>query len=644
METLSKLFDLPTCCTLETTVLEVALLMKRRRCHCVIVTDEKTGKILGLVTTKDLAFKIVAQGLPFDLKIDCIMTREPWFVLQGTSVNDALQLMVNRKIRHLPVVDNLGIAIGMLNITTCFYHAMIRLERMSEEMKGLQCTFDGLKSNSELEFSNYSVLNEYTVKSDQNKGDNEVADFLNPTALSQEYMDLNISNRKKKIVNDLKSLIESMKEPDLKSLLKSNRFGMTAPMCFDAKTDILTAAKLFKDKNVTAALIVHKIGCTNVDNVIGILTTKDISFRVLASNLNSTNTKVARVMTPKPDFAEESTSIHEALRLMYEGQYLNLPISNSNKEVIGLVNVLQLTYAMLQTLELTHIQNPLEPRSETASLSDPLESSGPAWNKFWDSLERPLVEKKRASFEKKRNSSTSLYSHGAKSEPIVLGAEQNAPIYKGSVLNTKRNCTSKATSNFTQQETKDKNLNEQDEDAINSYSVLAMSTSTDISSKSFPLKTFEFHKQGYLNRRMMIKLQLEEAHNLHIGVGGKIYKFHLTVKSTELELERLIIQKLQTRIAALQSDEIRLDIGYYDRAKDFVSIQHFEDLEIAIEEEAEDYSGGITLQCRIMKGGAKGCERTGDKSVPVKGISRILAVIAGVTGAFVIWKYYIAKE
>lgn len=56
---------------------------------------------------------------------------------------------------------------------------------------------------------------------------------------------------------------------------------------------------------------------------------------------------------------------------LVDGHYLNLPVMNEGGEIVGMVDVLKLTYATLEQIN-------------TMSTGD---SEGPAWNKFWMSLD-----------------------------------------------------------------------------------------------------------------------------------------------------------------------------------------------------------------------------------------------------------------
>jgi CBS domain containing-hemolysin-like protein len=69
---------------------------------------------------------------------------------------------------------------------------------------------------------------------------------------------------------------------------------------------------------------------------------------VIAAGLDPANCSVIRVMTPHPDFAPADMSIQQALRKMHDGHYLNLPVMNKESdEIVGMVDVLKLTYATL---------------------------------------------------------------------------------------------------------------------------------------------------------------------------------------------------------------------------------------------------------------------------------------------------------
>jgi len=101
------------------TVREVFAQEKRlgRRTGAVMLTDE-TGTLTGLFTDSDLA-RLFEQHKDdaFDRPIREVMTPRPITVALGTRLTDAVDILRQRKISELPVVDAAGKPVGMIDIT-----------------------------------------------------------------------------------------------------------------------------------------------------------------------------------------------------------------------------------------------------------------------------------------------------------------------------------------------------------------------------------------------------------------------------------------------------------------------------------------------------------------------------------------------
>jgi len=101
------------------TVREVFAREKRlgRRTGAVMLTDD-AGKLSGLFTDSDLARLFERhKDDAFDRPIRDVMTARPLMVPVGTRLTDAVDILRNRKISELPVVDALGKPVGMIDIT-----------------------------------------------------------------------------------------------------------------------------------------------------------------------------------------------------------------------------------------------------------------------------------------------------------------------------------------------------------------------------------------------------------------------------------------------------------------------------------------------------------------------------------------------
>ncbi|KAA8897091.1 hypothetical protein FN846DRAFT_993360 [Sphaerosporella brunnea] len=327
-----------------TTVAEAAQLMAAKREDCVLVTDDD-DRISGIFTAKDLAFRVVGAGIDArDITIAQIMTKNPLCARTDTSATDALDLMVRKGFRHLPVMDENQDISGILDITKCFYEAMEKLERAYASSRKLYDALEGVQS--------------------------ELG-----------------SSQPQQIISYVEALRQKMSGPNLESVLDGN-----PPTVVSVRTTVKDAAAMMKENRTTAVLV------QDGGSITGIFTSKDVVLRVIAPGLDPANCSVVRVMTPHPDFAPMEMSIQAALRKMHDGHYLNLPVMNNEGEIVGMVDVLKLTYATLEQIN----------SMQTA------DSEGPAWNKFWLSLDND-TESQLSDHTSARGPAASVRGHGTES-------------------------------------------------------------------------------------------------------------------------------------------------------------------------------------------------------------------------------------
>jgi arabinose-5-phosphate isomerase len=88
-----------------------------RRTGAVILVDD-TGRLSGLFTDSDLA-RLFEQrrDAALDRPIEEVMTRAPLTVKVGTRLLDALEVLRDRRISELPVVDESNHPVGLVDIT-----------------------------------------------------------------------------------------------------------------------------------------------------------------------------------------------------------------------------------------------------------------------------------------------------------------------------------------------------------------------------------------------------------------------------------------------------------------------------------------------------------------------------------------------
>lgn len=106
----------PACCTADTPLQEVAQMMVQNDCGCIpVVENEDSKKPIGMITDRDITTRVVAEGKnPKDLTAKDAMTSEVVSVTPDTSIEDCCNLMEEKQIRRIAVVDNSGSCCGMI--------------------------------------------------------------------------------------------------------------------------------------------------------------------------------------------------------------------------------------------------------------------------------------------------------------------------------------------------------------------------------------------------------------------------------------------------------------------------------------------------------------------------------------------------
>jgi CBS domain-containing protein len=95
-------------------VLEAIQLMAEHGIGALLVI--RGGELLGIVSERDYARKVILLGRSSsDTPVWQIMSSPVLTVAPGSSVEHCMQVMTERRVRHLPVVDA-GLVVGMLSI------------------------------------------------------------------------------------------------------------------------------------------------------------------------------------------------------------------------------------------------------------------------------------------------------------------------------------------------------------------------------------------------------------------------------------------------------------------------------------------------------------------------------------------------
>jgi CBS domain-containing protein len=98
----------------DTLVYEAIRLMADRNIGCVLVMDG--ARLLGILSERDYTRKVVLQGRSSKITtVQEIMTREVICVTPQHGVEQALRLITENRVRHLPVIER-GQVTGLISI------------------------------------------------------------------------------------------------------------------------------------------------------------------------------------------------------------------------------------------------------------------------------------------------------------------------------------------------------------------------------------------------------------------------------------------------------------------------------------------------------------------------------------------------
>ena len=92
------------------------------------------------------------------------------------------------------------------------------------------------------------------------------------------------------------------------------------------------AARLMREKKIAAVLVMEG------ERLVGIVTERDMTVRVVAAGLDADTTPVGEMMTADPDTLAPSDTASDALRMMKSRNYRHLPVVDGCT-VVGMVSV-----------------------------------------------------------------------------------------------------------------------------------------------------------------------------------------------------------------------------------------------------------------------------------------------------------------
>lgn len=99
----------------DATVYDAAVLMNEHKIGSLVVLEG--GRVQGIVTERDILQKVVGQRRdPIAMPVREAMTTDVVCCRMHTAIEEARGVMKNRRVRHLPVVEEDGLLLGLISI------------------------------------------------------------------------------------------------------------------------------------------------------------------------------------------------------------------------------------------------------------------------------------------------------------------------------------------------------------------------------------------------------------------------------------------------------------------------------------------------------------------------------------------------
>jgi arabinose-5-phosphate isomerase len=96
-------------------VKDVLVAITKARCGSACVVDAQ-GKLTGILTDGDIRRHFEHKDISLDQKVCDVMTKKPTAIKKSELAVEAFHILKEKKIDELPVVDDKGKSVGLLDI------------------------------------------------------------------------------------------------------------------------------------------------------------------------------------------------------------------------------------------------------------------------------------------------------------------------------------------------------------------------------------------------------------------------------------------------------------------------------------------------------------------------------------------------
>ena len=97
---------------------------------------------------------------------------------------------------------------------------------------------------------------------------------------------------------------------------------------------LASCANMMRELNVGIAPVLDRD-----DNLVGVITDRDIAVRAVARGVDPNSARVAEFMTPDPITVSFDADVEEAADIMADAQVRRLPVVDDNGRLVGIVSL-----------------------------------------------------------------------------------------------------------------------------------------------------------------------------------------------------------------------------------------------------------------------------------------------------------------
>lgn len=121
--------------TREAPVTDVIRMLTEHNVGALVVTDA-AGEIAGIVSERDIVHQLARAGrATLEMAVDEAMTADVLRCTPEDTADDVMQTMTQRRLRHLPVVDDNGRMVGIVSIGDVVKSRIDDLKTQAESME-----------------------------------------------------------------------------------------------------------------------------------------------------------------------------------------------------------------------------------------------------------------------------------------------------------------------------------------------------------------------------------------------------------------------------------------------------------------------------------------------------------------------------